>query len=294
MGKAVFIAKLNSAYDDAPEERYHFPRQYLARIQATVGDWIIYYESRRDGGRQVYFGTARVVDIGPDPRQDGSYYAVISDYLEFEQSVPFKGVGGYFQTSLLNPDGKINPGRAQNAVQPITEDEYQAILQAGFSQPLVLDASDATPILTAGLSEDVAEFESRPIVQTIMNRPFRDRAFAEAVKRAYDGTCAMTGLKIINGGGRTEAEAAHIKPVAHSGPDSVRNGIALCGTVHWMFDRGLISLTDDYKIIKANVGLPAAVDRLLVPNMELLVPEQLHLRPHSSFLSYHRSQIFKG
>ena len=36
----------------------------------------------------------------------------------------------------------------------------------------------------------------------------------------------MTGLKLINGGGRCEIEAAHIIPVAKNGPDSPRNGIA--------------------------------------------------------------------
>jgi len=39
--------------------------------------------------------------------------------------------------------------------------------------------------------------------------------------------------------------------VASKGPDSVRNGIGSIRTVHWMFDRGLISIGDDYKILVA-------------------------------------------
>jgi len=70
-------------------------------------------------------------------------------------------------------------------------------------------------------------------------RPFRDAAFAVSVKAAYFNTCAMTGLQIINGGGRAEVQAAHIRPVAAGGSDSVRNGLALSGTIHWMFDRAL-------------------------------------------------------
>src|SRR5437016_4011429 len=73
----------------------------------------------------------------------------------------------------------------------------------------------------------------------------RDAAFSIAVKAAYQETCAITGFKIINSGGRAEVQAAHIRPVADRGPDSLRNGIALCGTMHWMFDRGLISIDDD-------------------------------------------------
>ena len=83
---------------------------------------------------------------------------------------------------------------------------------------------------------------ARPIVEQLIARPFRDAAFAVVVKRAYGDACALTGLKIVNGGGRTEAQAAHIRPVASDGPDSVRNGLALSATVHWMFDRGLVSV----------------------------------------------------
>ena len=36
----------------------------------------------------------------------------------------------------------------------------------------------------------------------------------------------VTGLKIINGGGVAEAQAAHIQPVAKGGPDRLFNGIA--------------------------------------------------------------------
>jgi putative restriction endonuclease len=31
----------------------------------------------------------------------------------------------------------------------------------------------------------------------------------------------------------------------------VRNGLALCKTAHWLFDRGLVTLDDDLKIVQA-------------------------------------------
>ncbi|MBX9460355.1 MAG: HNH endonuclease [Brevundimonas sp.] len=73
----------------------------------------------------------------------------------------------------------------------------------------------------------------------LVNRKVRDTSFRRQVCRAYDDTCAITGLRIINGGGRSEVQAAHIWPVEHGGPDTVRNGLALSGTVHWLFDRHL-------------------------------------------------------
>ena len=114
----------------------------------------------------------------------------------------------------------------------------------------------------AAFAEPPASFE-RPIVERIIARPFREAAFSGSIKAAYQDTCAFTGLKIINGGGRSEVQAAHIRPVAASGPDSLRNGLALCGTVHWMFDRGLISIADNHELLLARGKVPEPVRRML-------------------------------
>jgi putative restriction endonuclease len=145
----------------------------------------------------------------------------------------------------------------------------------------------------ASYDVDIPFHQERKIIEQLVSRPFRDRAFSSVVKSAYRDTCAITGLKIINGGGRSEVQAAHIKPVEDSGPDSVRNGIALSSTVHWMFDRGLISVEDDYSLLVAKKLLPDTVNRLLGDDPRLWIPENPELRPHPKFLAYHR-QSFKG
>ncbi len=127
-----------------------------------------------------------------------------------------------------------------------------------------------------------------------MRRPFRDAAFSLGVKAAYDDTCALTGLRIINGGGRSEVQAAHIRPVASDGPDSLRNGLALSGTAHRMFDRGLVSVDDDFTILVARDAVPAAVRGLLRPEGRIALPARAEARPHSRFLRFHREVVFKG
>ena len=99
------------------------------------------------------------------------------------------------------------------------------------------------------LEERVPFQVERPLVLSLVSKPFRERAFRRAVMDAYDGRCAVSGWRLVNGGGRLEAQAAHIRPVEHGGPDSVRNGLALSGTAHWMFDRGLIGFNDDLDIL---------------------------------------------
>src|SRR3954468_12676793 len=91
--------------------------------------------------------------------------------------------------------------------------------------------------------------QQRDRVSVTVSRILRDRVFRRIVLRAYDERCAVTGLKLINGMGRAEVAAAHIRPVEANGPDIISNGIALSGTAHWMFDRGLISLADDLEIL---------------------------------------------
>ncbi|MFP3944971.1 MAG: hypothetical protein ACLFWF_13825 [Alphaproteobacteria bacterium] len=82
MAKAVFTTRVDPSYDDLPEKWYHFPRTYLRAAEAAVGDWILYYEPRRRGGRRVYFATARVTGIEADPVRGDHYYAFVTDYLE--------------------------------------------------------------------------------------------------------------------------------------------------------------------------------------------------------------------
>ena len=157
--------------------------------------------------------------------------------------------------------------------------------------------------LTNGLSlsnrpkteiRDAPDLVERPLVEQVVRRPFREAKFSRQVKAAYDNTCALTGIKIINGGGRSEVQAAHIRPVRDSGPDSVRNGIAMSGTFHWMFDRGLISVDDDYSILTVKKEIPESIRSLLNSDMYLSTPSSSLFAPHPKFLSYHREHVFKG
>lgn len=298
--KAVFTTKVAPSYDDLPEVRYHFPSQYLRTAEQAIGDWIVYYEPRRAtadpssrGGRQAYFATARVVSISPDPTTPDHHYAFMADFLPFPRAVPFKEGERYYERRLRKDDGSTNKGLFGVSVRPLGETEYEDILGAALAT--VLGPATPTPREAAGfaLAEEAATFE-RPIVERLVARPLRDAAFSAAVRDAYDNTCAMTGLRIINGGGRPEVQAAHIRPVAADGPDSPRNGLALSGTIHWMFDRGLISVADDDTILVADGFVPPDAARLIRPDRKLIAPQRADLRPHPQFLAWHRDNVFKG
>jgi len=298
MAKGVFTTKVHPIYDDLPEVRYHFPQTYLNQVQATIGDWIVYYEPRRQsadvrsrGGRQGYFATARVQRIEADSHRHAHYYALVTDFLEFESLVPFRQGGMYVEDALMKTDGSTNKGAFGRSVRLLADAAYQRIVQLGFPLSTGRQMEDAH----ASIAEEPESYD-RPIVEQVRWRPFRDAAFTHGVRALYKNTCAMTGLSMVNGGGRPEVEAAHIRPVGddHHGPDSMRNGIALSRSMHWMFDRGLISVTDDYNILIVGSLVPEPMQRLLNPDGKILLPAERRLYPHPQFLHYHREHIFKG
>jgi putative restriction endonuclease len=114
VANAIFTTKPDPAYDDIPEEKYHFPKQYLSRVDQTIGDWILYYEPRRPdkllsgtGGRQTYFAMARVIRIEPDPTRSDLFYAYTADYLEFPSPCPSNKTAScwnpFFGTRTVQP-----------------------------------------------------------------------------------------------------------------------------------------------------------------------------------------------
>lgn len=297
MAKGVFLHRLDSIYEDRPESQYQFPANYLTRAQQCVGDWIIYLEPTKAGNRG-YHAVAKVQTIIPDPSQNGMYIAVMEagTYLDFDRNVPFRDVDGYPERSILNDAGRIS-GRAQAAMRPVPAADFNRIVARGL-----LDQDELLPRIGAypddRFREEAAPFifeQERDRVPLLTNRVVRDRVFRSKVLHAYDSTCAFTGLKFINGGGRAEAEAAHIRPVEADGPDIVNNGIALSGTVHWMFDRGLLSLTDDLEIlVSPGVNDQDGITQLLNETGRAKLPIAAHMRPHPRFLEWHRTHCYKG
>ncbi|BCG81111.1 HNH endonuclease [Mesorhizobium sp. 113-3-3] len=298
MGFGVFIHRSDSIYDDSPAERYQFPGQYLRRVEACVGDWIIYYEPSKVDETRGYFALAKVQQVIPDPVAPGMYLALIEpgSYLDFANPVPFNGMDGLVERGLLNDQGRIS-GRAQSAVRPISPSDFNRILDLGLDarEPLLPRVDEIG--ISSGFQDEEAPFQfehGRDRISYIGSRIVRDRIFRRIVLRAYDERCAITGLKLINGGGRAEVAAAHIRPVEANGPDVVNNGLALSGTAHWMFDRGLISLSDDLEIlISRQVNDLECVQGFVNKTRHALPPRRQVERPHPHFLQWHREHCFK-
>lgn len=96
----------------------------------------------------------------------------------------------------------------------------------------------------------------------------------------------MTVLRLINGGGRAVGEAAHILSVENDGPDVISKGIALSGTAHWMFGRGLVGLSKDLSVLVSRQTNDAdAVTSMINASGRLWVPARAAERPRAEFVS---------
>lgn len=298
--KGVFEISGNSRYDDEITERYHFPSNYLPVARDLAGDWIVYRETRIAGGRMAYIAAAQVERIDPDPGDPSHYYARVHDYLEFDQPVPYRDSDGRFAERFLREMAR--PGDAGRtlrgkSVRALDNADFVAIVNAGLAETLDPDNRirlELDPhridVETSLLLDD--HFAERRVEQMLVNRKIREANFRNHVLDAYENTCAVTGLRIVNGGGKAEAQAAHIWSVADGGPDIVQNGVALSATAHWLFDRHLISFDENLCLLVSHNKVPSEYLQLFPPaGQQIRLPRDSGLHPRPDFVARHRERF---
>lgn len=74
------------------------------------------------------------------------------------------------------------------------------------------------------------------------------------------------------------------------GPDLVQNGIALSATFHWMFERNLLSISDDYRLLVAKTFTPEEL-RVLFARRDgkILLLSSAAMWPNPGYLAKHRA-----
>lgn len=77
----------------------------------------------------------------------------------------------------------------------------------------------------------------------------RGGVFKREIPKIYNNTCAISGLRIDATANLSIIDACHIVPFSEAYDDSIQNGIALCPNLHRAFDRGLISISDDFRVL---------------------------------------------
>lgn len=286
--KAVFVTRPDSIYDDVVSAEYPFPNRLLRHAEAALGDQIIYQEPTRGNGQKAYVSTALVADVVPHPDDPGQSIAKLVDFVPFKKVVPFRdAVRQRYYEIWLNgiPRPEVGRNLQGKSIRPLSEYDFMNILIASET---VVDF----PPLPGGVGKDDDDDAAREVSEGIVRRLVRDANFRKSVMAAYDSTCAVTGMRIINGWGRPEAQAAHIKPVASRGPDSISNGIALSATCHWLFDRHLISIDDDYRLLVKERKVSSEMKQIFRSrNNKIILPDARQSRPAKKYIRWHRERF---
>lgn len=310
MAAIVLESRLGSQYEDAPDS-YQFPTRYLRHF-APLGRseplFAVIYEPRgkAGSGRMGYVGLAEVVSrpVATGRRNHAGEELWRVGYRRpaepFAAPVPREVQGFPVETWLRGlPRGRErNVATFGRAVRPLTDEDFERILRLAEVNPL----SEGS-FLPLDYFEPLTDVRDR--VERIISVYERRAAFRREVLNAYGYVCAVTGLG-LGAISPTKSigiiDAAHVRPVAAAGVDSVRNGIAMTPTVHRLFDLGLFTLEpggDDLRVLtspRLEPGMVEVPERGVSLGLKsgtpLVLPPNQAFRPRKSDLEYHRSRVF--
>ena len=119
----------------------------------------------------------------------------------------------------------------------------------------------------------------------------RSGIFKREIPKLYNFTCAISGMRLDATSNVSMIDACHIVPFSESYDDTIPNGIALTPTLHRAFDRGLISISDDYRVIvlskfTENRNSPFNLSQFHL--QEIILPEDAKFHPSLENLQIHR------
>ena len=170
-----------------------------------------------------------------------------------------------------------------------------------------LEWTEVRAILNLGLADDLVETalrlesldqwtpfvaEDRAVYRVSEQR--RESAFRGIVLENYGYTCAVTGQR-FHSRNHVEAEGAHIIGKEVRGTDDPRNGIALSRSVHWAFDRGLFTISDQYEVVinpKVRSASIVKFPLLEMDRTQIQLPADSYYRPHPEALAWHKREVF--
>lgn len=181
---------------------------------------------------------------------------------------------------------------------PIYREQARRILIASYFPPderIGLYALLGLPVPTDEVVARDANYKAPDKAQ----KRGREGRFRLEVVAAYQYSCALTGYRLTTIGGGSIVDAAHIHQFADSRNNDVRNGLALSKNAHWLFDNGLWTLTDDYRVIVATgqFAEEAPDESLLLSryhDQPIHLPKKPEARPNPVHLAWHRNHRFQG
>ena len=167
----------------------------------------------------------------------------------------------------------------------------------GGIEGLIAEGKQITEYEQSLISEIEHPFSpQKPMAAIPAESPIRSAGFRQAIMGLYDYTCAVCRLRILTMDGESATDAAHIIPFRISKNDDVRNGISLCKLHHWVFDKGLISLSTTYQVLVSPLMSNRRPTEWMLTELQdksILLPERNQLYPAQNALAWHREEVLR-
>lgn len=124
----------------------------------------------------------------------------------------------------------------------------------------------------------------------------RGGLFKRVVPKVYNFTCSISRMRLIANTDIQMIDACHIVPFSQSHDDTISNGISLCPNLHRAFDRGLITIDEDYHVVTSSNFSESGSDYSIraYHGKKILLPYEPCYYPSLENLEWHRNNIFKN
>ena len=233
------------------------------------------YEDDKDDGNIIVYTGAGGNKNGKQI-EDQSWDNISNAGLRFsmDHGLPVRVIRGHNHKSGFSP----KTGYTYAGMYSVTE-AWDDIGKSGFKIcKFKLDYSGSNNKRLKQIEQEILSEGTSRKEQTIL-RIIRDSTIAVGIKKMYGFKCQVCEFTIKIDSGNY-AEGAHIKPlgIPHNGNDRKENLLCLCPNHHVMFDKGLFSITDDYKIIGAIEG-----KLFVIPEHKISMTDLKHHRNRYGF-----------
>jgi putative restriction endonuclease len=123
----------------------------------------------------------------------------------------------------------------------------------------------------------------------------RGSLFKREIPKIYNNACCISGMRIDATISISMIDACHIVPFSESYDDTITNGITLCPNLHRAFDRGLIAIDEDYKVVVSK-SFKEEENNYSIRAFEsktISLPTQESYFPKTNNFLWHLKNIFK-
>lgn len=219
----------------------------------------------------------------------------ISSLGKLKSKIAFAEIDKDLFELLLNP---ITRTELENTILdsyfPNTRANYQFGIVGGYDLENIIKEqilNDTKEEYQTLMNEITIELTENEIEE---ERYIRGSVFKREIPKIYQNQCCISGMRIEATTNAQMIDACHIVPFSISNDDTVSNGISLSPNLHRAYDRGLITINEDYivrisPVVKEN-ETPFSISQFA--GRRIILPENNKDYPSPENLMWHKKEVF--